>query len=89
MANHWISKLSPNIKLKALVIKIDFEGRTLIQNASVLTIVVIYRGWNPQMGPSFSNCFFLRGSIQHQIGQIPKFLRKNKNGVRLVVEGGY
>jgi hypothetical protein len=74
MANNWISKLSTNIKFKALVIKIDFEGRTLIQNAPVLTIVVIYiiiyRGWNPQMGPSFLNCFFLRGSIQHQIGQI-------------------
>jgi hypothetical protein len=62
MANNWISKLSTNIKFKALVIKIDFEGRTLIQNAPVLTIVVIYiiiyRGWNPQMGPSFLNCFF-------------------------------
>ena len=42
MANNWISKLSTNIKFKALVIKIDFEGRTLIQNAPVLTIVVIY-----------------------------------------------
>ena len=41
MANNWISKLS-TIKFKALVIKIDFEGRTLIQNAPVLTIVVIY-----------------------------------------------